>query len=268
QDIITPKAEEELGSIKQHLTEIDEKAHELLNHIKEIRGDLSSRYPEFVWPVPDGLDEFLKPTQLVDCSDTKIKDMALKLVDGTESIQMALLNIICFSKDYIAPGRSEEYIEFKASRTLESRLGGGIAKSIFACALARAVSIPSRLHFWRISKDDWVNKSILNNIKEPMDDFSISSPEFYVNEVWESAYDVLGINLEMSPLHEKFIELGIPEPDITLDPEHWKVLPISYLRDEGVFAEPIKFIRNTKFSPPPIEIEQRLFGGLIYLGPI
>jgi len=268
QNIIRPRAEVELEKIKEHLIEIDTKAHELLEHIKEIRGEISAQYPEFLWPVPDGLDEFLKPTKLIDCANVKIKDMALKIVDTTESIQMAILNILCFSKDFIAPGSFEEYQEVKATYTLESRSGGGIAKSIFACALARAVSIPARLHFWRILKADWVDKSILNDIKQPKEDFSISSPEFYINEVWESAYNFLKTNLEIFSIYERFYELGISKPESTLTPEHWKVLPVSYLRDDGVFAEPIKFFKTTEFSPPPKEIDQRLFGGLIYLGPI
>ncbi|WP_455391955.1 transglutaminase domain-containing protein [[Eubacterium] cellulosolvens] len=268
QDIIKPRAEAEISKIREHLMEIDKKAHELLGHITEIRGNISTKYPEFVWPVPDELDEFLEPTQLVDCLDTRIKDTALRLVDTTESIQMALMNILCFAKDFIGPTTSKTTIEVKATNTLESRIGGGIAKAILACALARAVSIPARIHGYKVPKDEWQNKRILNDIEEPKNDFSLCSPEFYINDAWEAAYDILRDCPDATQIYARFIDLGIPEPKIKLEPNLWKVLPLSYLHDFGVFAEPIKFLKDTKFSPPTPELEQRLFAGWVYLGPL
>ena len=85
QDIIAPKAEEELLEIKHHLTQIDDKAHELLEHVKSIRGGISTKYPEFIWSVQDGMDEYLKATELIDSNETEIKNTALILVDGAES---------------------------------------------------------------------------------------------------------------------------------------------------------------------------------------
>jgi len=126
QDILEPQAEDELEKIKEHLAKIDDKAHELLEHINEIRGDISSKYPEFIWPIPEGFDEYLQPTKLVDCGNTDIKDTALKLVDGTDTIEKALLNILCFARDYIAPGNTKESIKLVASHTLLTRAGGGI----------------------------------------------------------------------------------------------------------------------------------------------
>jgi hypothetical protein len=268
QDIIEPQAEDELEEIKEHLIEIDDRAHELLEHINEIRGELSSKYPEFIWPVPEGFDEYLQPTNLVDCANTDIKDTALKLVDGADTVEKALLNILCFTRDYIEPGMTKESIKLVASHTLLTRAGGGISKSILACALARAVSIPARIHFWRTQKINWKEKFNLDLTFEPDEKLSLACLEFYVNEDWITASNILSQAIDISHLYEKFFEIGIKGCDSKLDLAEWKNLPIADFSDEGVFSDPDQYLKSNNYKASPLILEQRLFGGLIYTGTI
>lgn len=265
-DIMAPKAEEELGDIKQHLNDIDEKAHELLDHVNSIRGGISTIYPEFVWSIPEGMDEYLTSTSLIDSDALEIKTLALKLVDGADTIQSALINILYFVRDFISPNPSEDKPEYQASKTIEKGVGGGIAKSILACALARAVSIPSRIHFWYLSYDARQDNEKLKEIIEAKGDLSITSPEFYIKDNWESAHYLISKKIDVSHIHEKFIDLGIPKPTLELSTHDWRLLPISYLPDDGSFDDPKKYLDDEKLSKLDLNIDCRLFAGYIYNG--
>lgn len=268
QNIMEPQAEVELEKIKEHLADIDDKAHELLEHINEIRGDISSIYPEFIWPVPEGFDEYLQSTDLVDCANADIKDTALMLVDGADTVEKALLNILCFTRDYIEPGMTKESIKLVASHTLLTRAGGGISKSILACALARAVSIPSRIHFWRTQKINWKEEFNLDLTFECDEKLSLACPEFNVNEDWITASNILNQAIDISYLYEKFFEIGIKGCDSKLDLGEWKNLPIADFIDEGVFSDPDPYLKSIHYKTCPLCLEQRLFGGLIYIGSV
>jgi hypothetical protein len=212
------------------------------------------------------MDEYLTSTSLIDSNAPEIKTLALKLVDGAESIQSALINILHFVRDFISPNPSEDKPEYQASKTLEKGVGGGIAKSILACALARAVSIPSRIHFWYLSHHARQDNEKLKEIIETKGDLSIASPEFYIKDNWESAHNLISKKIDVSHLHERFIDLGIPKPRIELSTNRWKILPISYLHDEGSLDDPEKYLKDEKLSELDINIECRLFAGYIYNG--
>ena len=268
QDIVAPSAEKELGKIKKHLEEIDERAHELLEHIKEIRGGISLEFSEFVWPIPRGFDEFLRPSRYIVSNAKEIKELALKLVDGAESIETAIVNILCFVRDFIEPKVTKSKMNYQASKTLTSGFGSSVAKSILACSFARAVNIPSKIHFWRMPIKTWEIHFSFIHEKKLTKDFSIACPEFYVEDSWLSNHELLDQKLDVSRFHNRFIELGITKIDLTLDPNQWMYLPTSKLTDEGSYAKPILYLNSPKYSLPPKEIDLRLFGGLIYLGPI
>jgi len=114
QEILAPSAQEELTTIKDHLIEIDSKAHELLEHVKTIRGGISSNFPEFIWPIPEGFDEYLEPSEMIDCSNPVVKEMALKLVDGCDTIQLAAVTILCYSW-WCAIRAGQKFLRFRIS---------------------------------------------------------------------------------------------------------------------------------------------------------
>jgi hypothetical protein len=267
-DIMSPNAEEELIEIKGHLEDIDEIAHELLDHINEIRGGISTKFSEFIWEVPAGFDEFLNPSRLIDSDHKMINDMALKLVDGVESLEEAIVNILCFVRDFIEPITIDDHTEFTASKTLITYCGSGIAKSILACALARAVSIPSKIHFARVNIENWLKISDLESLElsNPEEPFSISWPEFFIRTNWEPGFEVLECGSDISILYDKFYELGIKRFGKGIEPEKWQKLHINDFEDNGTYIKPIEFLTSPNFSPPSYEIERRLFAGTFYTG--
>lgn len=266
QDLINTSAETELERIKQHLSEIDEKAYELLEHIKDIRGEISLKYSEFIWPIPEGLDKYLQPTQLIDSKEPKVTEMALKLVDGMDSMQMAVISIFCYVRDYISQNIIEITTPNPASETLAAKTGGGIDKSILACALVRSVGIPSRIHFWRASKEYWM-KNLSEYIDEiQMDEFSIATPEFIIESKWMTANDLIDKEFNISELHERFSELGIIKCEPVIDISKWNQIPIADLHDDETYAEPIKYLSSKKFSKQPLEAQKRVFAGFMYTG--
>ena len=265
-EIMAPKAEEELAIIKQHLEDIDENAHELLEHIKDIRGNISTRYPEFIWSIPDGLETFLAPTELVNSDHAGIKNLALKLVDGCESVREATINILIFTRDFLVADQTENEIYSKASHCIETLKAGGGMKAILACALARAIIIPARLHFARVAKEHLVQFCPMNTLDDTRSQVSISWPEFYIDDHWTSTIEIFDPELEVSRFHNKFIALGIRAPSPMPDPQLWKMLPGAEFTDDGVFVDPSKYLASDRYFPPPPELDRRSFAQYIYVG--
>jgi hypothetical protein len=267
-DIMSPTAEEELYEIKGHLKDIDDTAHEILEHINEIRGRISSKFSEFIWEIPSGYDEYLLPTRLIDSNNSNIEDIALKLVDGVESIEKALINLMCFVRDFIRPTPVDEHIEANAATILMNYSGSGIGKSILVCALSRAVSIPSQIHFAKVDIELWSSLSGFQHLELPAPNkpFTISWPEFFINNKWEAGFNIVQCESNISYLYERFIDLGIKSFGQELNINSWQRLPIDDFEDNGAYNKPYEYLSSPTFSPPPCEIERRLFAGSFYTG--
>jgi hypothetical protein len=267
-EIIEPNAEMEIDEIKGHLRDLDDKAHELLEHINEIRGEISTKYSEFIWTVPEGFDEYLTPTKSIDSNHKVIEDTALKLVDGSSSEHEAIVNIFCFVRDFIKPESIDDHLEVIASKTLNSISGSDIAKSILTTALSRAVSIPSQIHFGSVSVKTWEDLGISENLDLPSPNAPIilSWPEFYIKGKWIPCFEIFDSNIDPKELHDRFTELGIKQVNQELDLQKWRRLDTSKFDDLGTFADPLEFISSARFTAPPCEIERRLFGCFFYTG--
>lgn len=274
-DIIEPNAEKELAEIKEHLLKIDERTHELLEHIKDIRGKISSSFPEFVWPLPETCEEYLCVTDEIDHKTVEVNELAFKLVDRTDTIKNASIAILCYVRDFITPIRSPEGHIKKASEVLNSGFGGSIHRTILACSLARAVNIPARVHFsnfpvelWEKSAEDFVSGAV----ERPVDKFSIAWPEFNIDRGWVPAYELFETNINamanVEQIHTRFIEIGVYKPENVCHPDEWTKLKISELPDEGSFADPKEYLESSRFKAPPHQLDQRLFGGFFYFGDI
>ncbi|MCK5562212.1 MAG: transglutaminase family protein, partial [Thermoplasmata archaeon] len=253
-----------------------------LQHIKNIRGDISAKYSEFIWHIPDGFDDYLLPTKYLDSSDPAVHEMALKIVDGAENVQTAVLSILHFVRDIITQKISGETLPIKASQILLSGTGGCISKTILAAALARAVSIPSRLYFANITRENLERNyspyelaisNLDTNIQSATSEntssvYSLAWPEFYINEEWISAQTLFMKRLDTSGLFDRFNELGITESKILIEPHEWKQFPIadSKFDDCGAYIDPEAFFATKNYTPLPAELVRRLFGGFIYTG--
>jgi len=104
-----------------------------------------------VWQEPEGMDEYLKPTELCDCDDTKLKEKAKELIKGAETPKEAALRVFCFVRDETLFGMG--YPEAKASRTLRKGIGFCWTKTNLQTALLRAVGIPARCHYVHLPKE-------------------------------------------------------------------------------------------------------------------
>ena len=103
------------------------------------------------WQPPEGMDEYLKPTELCDCDNAMLKEKADEIVKGVETPKEAALKIFYFMREEIPFGM--DYATTKASGTLKRRKGFCFTKTNLQIALLRAVGIPARCHYSHISRE-------------------------------------------------------------------------------------------------------------------
>jgi len=96
------------------------------------------------------MDEYLESTKFIDAGHPDIRKKADEITSAILDKEAQACALFCFVRDqfpykiiYEIPGK--DY--FKASVTLKRGDGFCMPKSILLAALARAVGIPSRLHF-------------------------------------------------------------------------------------------------------------------------
>ena len=94
------------------------------------------------WHPPEGMNEFLKPTELCNSDSVEIKRKAQELVKDMLAPKEAALKIFYFVRDGIAYGL--DFVDVRASRTLKNRLGTCENKAKLHIALLRSVGIPAR----------------------------------------------------------------------------------------------------------------------------
>ncbi len=97
-----------------------------------------------------GMDEYLRPTRVMDSDAPSIREKAQSLTGGKESDREKAVALYYFVRDCIwhepyATGFELE--DYKASGTLEKGHGFCTHKSILLAALARAAGIPARIGF-------------------------------------------------------------------------------------------------------------------------
>jgi hypothetical protein len=266
QDIIAPDAKEELGSISEHLEDIDEIAHELLWHIHSLRGEISTVYSEFIWPVPADVDEdYLRPTELVESDDPLVKDLALRLMDGAKDVSEAVSTVFYYTRDFIAAKTSKHESYTSSSFTMNSCSGGGISKAILVCAILRAVSIPSRIRFYGVLSKFWETNPVLEG-KPPIEPVTIAVPEACLTDGWVRIDETMAAKIDVKKSQEKFVELDMPDGNVITDETQWSIIPESYLKDLGNYHAPKEFLTSSEFMAPAPDLDRRLFAGSVYNG--
>ncbi len=98
----------------------------------------------------NGMEDYLRCTEIVDCDTESIKDKARALTEGLETTREKAIALFYFARDKIkhspyAPGQSLE--NYKASVTLERGNGHCEHKAVVLVTLCRAVGIPARLGY-------------------------------------------------------------------------------------------------------------------------
>lgn len=100
---------------------------------------------------------FLAATRLCDSESTKVREKTRDLVGAGEGSTEAALSIFTFVRDKVSFG--VDYLDTKASETLDHGIGFCMTKTNLQMALLRAAGIPSRCHLVHLPKE--LNKPIM-----------------------------------------------------------------------------------------------------------
>jgi hypothetical protein len=95
------------------------------------------------WQPPEGMDEYLKPTQICDCDNQEIGGKAKEIIADAKTPSEAAIKIFYFVRDQIL--FALDY-GFRASETLKRGTGQCVTKTNLQIALLRAARIPARYH--------------------------------------------------------------------------------------------------------------------------
>jgi len=96
------------------------------------------------------IEEYLKPTSVIDCNSPSIKEKSKYLTKGQEDIIDMARSLFYFVRDeityniYVSKSLREH---FRASNTLSKGEGYCVTKAVLLVALARAAGIPAGLGF-------------------------------------------------------------------------------------------------------------------------
>lgn len=103
------------------------------------------------WQLPEGMEEYLKPTELCDCENEELKRRAKEIIKDAETPKGAALKVFSFVRDGV-PVKLDA-IGDKASKTLKKGGGSCANKTNLQIALLRAVGVPARYHQVNIRKE-------------------------------------------------------------------------------------------------------------------
>ena len=96
------------------------------------------------------LEEYLKPTPVIDCDTRSIKEKVQERTNGQGRIPDKAKSLFYFARDEIKfDGRSPRYLQehYRASAILAKGGGYCVQKAVVLAALGRAAGIPTRLRF-------------------------------------------------------------------------------------------------------------------------
>lgn len=96
-----------------------------------------------IWQPPEGMDEYLKPTELCDCDNPEIREKANEIIADAKMPREAAVDIFYFVRDQILLAFDHSA---KASETLRSGIGYCATKTNLQVALLRSSGIPARYH--------------------------------------------------------------------------------------------------------------------------
>ncbi len=94
------------------------------------------------WQPPEGMEEYLRPTEQCDSDSEEIRKKAAELIKDAKTPKEAAVNIFYCVRDEIK--YALDFVDVKASHTLKTRVGTCEHKSKLQIALLRAAGIPAR----------------------------------------------------------------------------------------------------------------------------
>ena len=202
-----------------------------------------------IWPIPSGMEEYLKATNLVDLDSEITRKATKEVIHNARTPQEAAVRIFYFVRDKIKYELSPQ-LE-KASMVIERGTGYCVSKSTVMVTMARLAGIPARYHSALIKKE--AVKGLMGNMgyNFMQKTFPHTWSELYLDEKWlgaECSYD--------DQLHEilKTKHINIyekrTEPEVDWDGAHdLGVLPELIVEDLGFNASPEEFVRKVTLWP-------------------
>jgi len=109
--------------------------------------------------IPEGMQEYVRPTEFCDCDCAGITLKAEELTKDVDSPKEAAMAIFNFVRDRIPFAVSR--IDEKASKTLKKGKGFCVTKTNLQVALLRAAGIPARYH--QVVLDKTVLKGLVSD---------------------------------------------------------------------------------------------------------
>lgn len=109
------------------------------------------------------MDEYLKPTDTLDCDNERIISLARELTRGCATQSEKAVKLFYFVRDSIPYSLYMISVfkeDFTASRILEWGKGYCVQKAVLLATLGRATEIPSRLAFARIRNNKVPDKIV------------------------------------------------------------------------------------------------------------
>lgn len=190
------------------------------------------------WSAPLGMNEYLRPTRLVDSNSKTVVETAFLLMGNAGTPKDAARHFFVFVRDEIKYGRISLYA--KASDVIDLRIGNCTNKSTAFVALARAANIPARLHYLSIKRE--AVKPLIHPLMFPLISKVVdlnARTDIFLGGEW------LTVETELDPeLYRGLVKKKLLKPiDISWSGEqstHW--FDEGNVEDLGVFSCPEKIV--------------------------
>lgn len=205
------------------------------------------------WEVPEGMQEYLLPTELVDFSTEIIQKKSIELLKGINTQIEVAIKIYWFVREI----KYESIpLDTKASRVLEINKAECVAKATLLIALLRAVNIPARYHFVSIKRE------LLEGLFHP---FLLIKPDFGGHGFCEVYLEGRWIKIEAlwdTELFKIIKEKRLNCYDFTSGKFDWdgktdiELDKKRIVKDLGIFASADEFLRD---NPMQLDAFSKLF---------
>lgn len=188
----------------------------------------------------DNLEEYLKPTYFINSDSETVIDLANELAKDTKNIIEKAVNIFYWTRDEILYNPYETFTPEKeknrASHIISLKKGWCVQKACVLAALARALRIPSRLHFADIR-----NHIVPEKLKKLMgtDLFVFHGyAELYLNDQWFNAVPAFNITMcqKLGLPTVEFDGIDVNKGSLSKTTPNGQMY-IEYITDRGVFSD-------------------------------
>ncbi len=207
------------------------------------------------------MEEYLKPTSIVDFNHPTVKNKAQEITNGQKEAIEKARSLFYFVRDTIKynpylPRYLSEH--FRASNTLARREGFCITKAALLISMSRAVGIPARFHFVILRNHLLPEKMAELLVSNVIPDHSFA--EFYLDGKWVGATPAF--DLEMCQKYGIIpVEFdGKKDAKFHSRTQNGK-LHIEYIFDRGTYADvPMEEIREWDTSALRPEARKLILG--------